>query len=161
MDEAEKRKRRVCFTGHRPEKLIESEEYIKDRLRQEILRSIDEGYSVFISGMARGFDIWAAEIVLQMRSEGYEIKLICALPYNGFEERWSSDWQKRYRQILSQADFVRCVSKRYAPDCFQNRNEWMVNHSAKVIAVYNGTKGGTKNTIEYANLCKRVVVVLN
>lgn len=115
---------------------------------------------MFISGMARGSDIWAAEIVLQMRSEGFEIKLICALPYNGFEERWSSDWQKRYRQILSQADYVRCVSERYAPDCFQKRNEWMVNHSAKVIAVYNGTKGGTKNTIEYAKGCKITVVVI-
>ncbi len=160
MDEAEKRKRRVCFTGHRPEKLIESEEYIKDRLRQEILRSIEEGYSVFISGMARGSDIWAAEIVTELRAEGFEIKLICALPYNGFEERWSSDWQKRYRQILSQADFVRCVSKRYSPDCFQKRNQWMVNHSTKVIAVYNGTNGGTRNTIEYAKGCKITVVVI-
>lgn len=28
--------------------------------------------------------------------------------------------------------------------------EWLVDHSARVIAIYNGTKGGTRNTIEYA-----------
>jgi hypothetical protein len=28
--------------------------------------------------------------------------------------------------------------------------EWMVDHSAKVIAIYNGTAGGTKKTIDYA-----------
>lgn len=33
---------------------------------------------------------------------------------------------------------------------FQIRNEWMVNHSNRVIAVFNGESGGTKNTIEYA-----------
>lgn len=27
----------------------------------------------------------------------------------------------------------------------------MVNHSARVIAVFNGEKSGTKNTIDYAN----------
>jgi len=26
----------------------------------------------------------------------------------------------------------------------------MVNHASRVIAVYNGEKGGTKNTIDYA-----------
>lgn len=39
----------------------------------------------------------------------------------------------------------------YSRSCFQTRNEWMVNHSARVIAVYNGERGGTKNTIDYAN----------
>ncbi len=33
---------------------------------------------------------------------------------------------------------------------YQRRNEWMVDHSAKVIAIYNGTAGGTKKTIDYA-----------
>jgi len=27
----------------------------------------------------------------------------------------------------------------------------MVDHSTRVIAVYNGEPGGTKNTIDYAN----------
>ena len=30
------------------------------------------------------------------------------------------------------------------------RNEWMVDHSARVIAIYNRTAGGTKKTIDYA-----------
>ena len=33
---------------------------------------------------------------------------------------------------------------------FQIRNEWMVNHAARVIAVFNEEKSGTKNTIDYA-----------
>ena len=52
---------------------------------------------------------------------------------------------------MSNADLVRYISNRYSRDCFQKRNEWMVNHSARVIAVYNGQSSGTKNTIDYAH----------
>ncbi len=38
----------------------------------------------------------------------------------------------------------------YSRACFQIRNEWMVDHSALVIAVFNGQPSGTKNTIDYA-----------
>lgn len=150
MNESEKRKYRVCFTGHRPEKLSTSEEFIKQQLYNEIIKSIQDGFNVFISGMARGVDIWASEIVLQLKNDGYPIKLICALPYDGFENNWSVYWQNKYNLILSRADLVRCISTHYSPDCFKLRNEWMVNHSSRVIAVYNGKGGGTKNTINYA-----------
>ena len=33
---------------------------------------------------------------------------------------------------------------------YQKRNIWMVDKSNRVIAAYNGGKGGTKNTIDYA-----------
>ena len=152
MNESEKRKYRVCFTGHRPEKLSTSEEFIKQQLYNEIIKSTQDGFNVFISGMARGVDIWASEIVLQLKSEGHPVKLICALPYNGFERNWKAYWQNKYNLILSHADLVRYISPRYSPDCFKSRNEWMVNHSSRVIAVYNGKSGGTKNTIKYAKI---------
>ncbi len=101
-------------------------------------------------GMARGVDIWAAQIVLKLRDAGYPIKLICACPYEGFENRWSRDWQRQCREILTAADFVKYICGGYSRTCFQIRNEWMVNHAARVIAVFNGEKSGTKNTIEYA-----------
>lgn len=150
MNESEKRLHRVCFTGHRPEKLKVADSLIIANLRTEILKAIDDGFSVFISGMARGVDIWAAEIVLELRDAGAPIRLVCASPYEGFERGWSGDWQKRYNNILQRADLVRYISKGYSRSCFQIRNEWMVNHSNLVIAAYNGEKGGTKNTIDYA-----------
>ena len=150
MTEAEKRMHRCCFTGHRPEKLNAPQKVVCEALEQEIRRAIADGLTVFISGMARGVDIWAAEIVLRLRDSGMPIRLICASPYQGFEQGWSTDWQKRYNAILATADLVRFICPGYSRSCFQIRNEWMVNHSARVIAVYNGEKGGTRNTLEYA-----------
>lgn len=150
--EAEKRKHRCCFTGHRPEKIGASEQTVVNLLEKEIRTAIADGFNVFISGMAQGTDIWAAEIVIRIRkTEGVPLKLIAASPFDGFEQRWSIYWQKRYAAVMAEADLIRFISPHYHRGCFQVRNEWMVNHSARVIAVFNGEKSGTKNTVDYAN----------
>ena len=80
----------------------------------------------------KGVDIDAGEIVLQLCAEGLPIRLICASPYPGFENSWSIDWQRRYKTVMKEADLVRYICPRYYRGCFQIRNEWMVNHSARV-----------------------------
>lgn len=160
MDEKELRLHRCCFTGHRPEKLQTEEHMIRAKLEHEIDAAISDGFCTFISGMARGVDLWAAEIMLEKRRENSAIKLIAASPYRGFEERWSSDWRQMYCNVLNKADLVRYICDGYSRACFQTRNEWMVNHSARVIAVYNGEAGGTRNTIEYANRIRVPVVTI-
>ena len=150
VTEAEKRRHRCCFTGHRPEKLQRPEKEVRADLEHEIRQAVFDGLNVFITGMARGVDIDAAEIVLQLREEGYPVRLICASPYPGFEKNWSRTWQTRYGVVLAKADLVRYICPQYSKNCFQIRNEWMVNHSARVIAVFSGQPSGTKNTIDYA-----------
>ena len=150
MTEQEKRQHRCCFTGHRPEKLNVSESFVKEGLEKEIRQAIADGMNVFITGMARGTDIWAALIVLKLREENPDIKLMCACPHPDFEKRWSADWQDKYNFILESSDHTVMVSNTYSRSCYQVRNEWMVNHSRRVIAVFNGEKSGTKNTVDYA-----------
>lgn len=151
VTELELRKHRCCFTGHRPEKLTRLEQSIKLDLKKEIQLAITDGYNVFISGMARGTDLWAAEIVLELRKANKDLKLICAVPYEGFAQQWSEDWQTLYLHVLTEADLVRVIGQRYHPSVFQIRNEWIVNHSSRVIAVYNGESGGTRNTIYFTS----------
>ena len=160
MTESEKRTHRCCFTGHRPEKLSISENEVKAALQKEIRLAIADGLNVFITGMAPGVDIWAAEIILELREkENLPLKLIAASPYPGFENRWSLDWQKRYAAIMAKADFIKEVCSHYSRGCYQIRNEWMVDHSARVIAVWNGSPSGTKNTVMYAK--QKGVPVIN
>lgn len=158
--EGERQVRCCAFTGHRPGKLQQPEEVVKEKLEKEIRGAITDGFTVFISGMARGVDLWAAEIVLRLRETGQPIKMVCASPYPGFEHRWTEVWQQRYRAILSRADLVRFICPCYSRYCFQMRNEWMVNHCARVIAVFNGEKGGTKNTLKYAREMGIPVIII-
>jgi uncharacterized phage-like protein YoqJ len=123
---------------------------IREELDAAIRWAIASGFRTFISGMSRGVDFWAADIVLKHRTANSQLHLICACPFPAFEARWSMDWQRLYSSVLSQADFVRYICPAYSPSCFQLRNEWMVNHAARVIAVFNNKPSGTMNTIEYA-----------
>lgn len=146
----EKKTHRCAFTGHRPEKLLMSESEICEQLRWEVARAIEDGFTVFITGMARGVDIWAAEIVLQFRREMPALRLVCACPYPRYNAMWVEQWKRRSAIIEENADIVKYVSAEYSRGCFQRRNMWMIDHAARLIAVYNGSSGGTYNTIRYA-----------
>lgn len=150
MSETELRKHRCCFTGHRPEKLKLSELELAARLEAEIGQAIGGGYTTFITGMAKGTDLVAAEIVLRLRERDDRLKLICALPHPNFGLHWGGGWSERFRQVLNQADLVRTICPSFSYASYQTRNEWMVRHSALVIAVFNGEPGGTKNTLDFA-----------
>lgn len=156
--ESELRKHSCCFTGHRPEKMSVNEQLLRQRLEYEIRKAIGAGYRVFITGMAPGVDLLAGEIVLQLRNSGLPLKLVAAVPYLGFGKKDSSEWRQLYQSIIEAADHVEYISKHYSRSCFQKRNIWMVDRSSLVLAAYNGSAGGTRNTIVYANKCGVPVV---
>ena len=150
MREEEMRKHRCCFTGHRPDKMEFGEKEIKPLLEKAIDEAISKGFVTFITGMAMGTDIWAAEIVLDRRKKNNDLHLICALPHPGFESRRSFVEKMRFSKIIKNADLVKEINDHYFTGCYQVRNEWMVDRSNLVIAVFNGQKSGTKNTVDYA-----------
>lgn len=135
-----------CFTGHRPFGLTRTEAEIKRELRSEIVKAFEDGYTVFISGMAQGVDIWAGEIVKTIQGA----KLVAAMPFPGFDENWSPQWRSRLYSLLDKADRAGYISPAYSRQAYQKRNEWMVNASSRLIAVWNGKPSGTLNTIRYA-----------
>lgn len=150
MDESELRKHRCCFTGHRPEKLKIPEERLTLLLEEKIRNAIAGGFTTYITGMAMGTDIVAGEIVLRLREQDSRIKLICALPHPGFGLHWSGGWTERFQKVLAAADLTKTICPIFSYASYQIRNEWMVDHSSLVIGVFNGKRGGTRNTIDYA-----------
>lgn len=131
-----------CFTGHRPDKCTRTKQEIRNELTVAINNAIRKGITTFISGGAEGVDTWAAEIILELRKENAQLKLVLALP--------NEDWLSRCSQLCATADLIEIVGTGHHLGIYQKRNKWMVDHSAQVIAVFNGRPGGTKNTIEYA-----------
>ena len=63
--------------------------------------------------------------------------------------------------ILRRCDQVTLLQEPYTPDCFQRRNQYLVEHSSLVIAVWNGRPSGTGNTVSYARACGKWVRVLH
>lgn len=150
-----------CCTGHRPKGFSwdyydktgrEYRKYIR-HLERVIKKTIKAGYGYFISGGALGVDMDFAEIVIKLRRIYPHIRLEIAIPCDGQNKKWREDDTGRYLEILAKADAVYQVSKGYTAFCMQKRNEYMVDKSEKVIAVWNGAqRGGTYNTIRYAEL---------
>ena len=68
-----------------------------------------------------------------------------------------------YNQIIEKADIVKIVSNReYKPFLMQIRNEYMVDLSDKIIAVWDGSyKSGTVNCIKYAEAQNKKVIIIN
>lgn len=147
-----------CFTGPRPEKLNVPEEIVIEKLKDAIEDAFSDGFTDYITGMSRGVDIWAAEAVLALKKEFSHIRLICAVPFDGFENSWETEWKERCCRILLFADEVYYISDRYTPRVYQKRNEWMIDHASMVIAGYTGVAGGTRNTIEYAKKQKEYII---
>ena len=100
--------------------------------------------------MQKGVDIWASEIIIKLKKEGKKVNLISAGAWNGMEKDWEPEWKKRYTRILMGSDKIVYVSKYPGRAAFFERNRWMVDNSTRLIGVYTGAPGGTKETIYYA-----------
>ena len=164
----DKKAKTCCFTGHRPVALPwKSKEtgvefvIFKHRLRLAIEKAIDEGYRYFITGMAQGVDIIAAEMVIDIKRDNPEIKLECAIPCKNQFNGWNKINCLRYDDIVKRADVVTYVTEEeYTEGCMKLRNEYMVNNSSLVIAGFNGKRGGTKQTIGLAYKSGLKVVII-
>ena len=150
-----------CFTGHRPDKLKGEEKDIRAWLGGEIRKAAEEGMETFLTGMAAGIDIWAAEEVLALKEEGKTVKLLCAVPFQGVENNRSEKDQKEFRDILKKADDIEYIMPKASRKAFLGRDRWMVDHAARVIAVFNGTPGGTGYTVNYAKSLGRKITILD
>ncbi len=118
---------------------------------------------IFMSGMADGFDLAAAEAVLDIRDrlgEGAEVELHAIIPYRGDDLRMVGDVRRRYHRVVERADRVVYLEDRYSHGVFYRRNDYLVDNADLVVAFYDrSSRGGTAYTVKRAT--KQRVVVEN
>lgn len=147
-----------CFTGHRPHKLPYHPETggpaadrLQSRLKKEIILAVDQGYKYFVCGGGLGIDMLAAKMVLSLKAEFPFLHLSLALPCQNHTDRWTAAQKQDMNALMEQADKVYYVTQGpYTEGCMQKRNRYMIDISSRIIAVFNGTSGGTKLTLDYA-----------
>lgn len=145
-----------CFTGHRPQKLGYGENSIQcDELKgklEELIKNLieKEGVTHFISGVALGVDTYAANIVLNLKAQYPGITLECAIPCETQAVKWNERDRDIYYDLLAKCDKETLLQQNYTSARMQKRNEYMVDNSDYVIAVWNGKPSGTGNTVKYA-----------
>lgn len=156
---------KCAFTGHRPQNLSfrfdETDERclcLKAELRNLIVQTIEqENVTHFISGMALGIDTYAAEIVLDLKSQFPFITLECAIPCETQAAKWSERYRNRYFGIVERCDKETMLQRHYSSDCMQKRNRYMVEHADLILAVWDGKPSGTGMTVTYARSLGKTV----
>lgn len=110
-----------------------------------------QGYNVFYTGMATGFDMIAAEAVLLAKEKYGDITLAAAIPFRKQPLWFDAEDQLLYHRLLKKADRVVMVSENYYKGCYIRRDEYMVSKADAVIAYWDLVpKGGTFYTVNKA-----------
>lgn len=139
-----------CFTGHRNIRK-EDEDMIRFKIREQVLIQLENGISTFMVGGAVGFDMLAAEVLLDLREkEGKELRLISVLPYLEWRERWPEEEKDREDRILERSDEITFMDGQIIRRTYLDRDRKMVDHSSVCIAYCTRRNGGTAYTVRYA-----------
>ena len=138
----------LFFTGHRT---IPATQELANAIESTVLSFINKGYKYFVAGGALGFDTFAADCILSLKSRGLDVKLILMLPCKNQASRWNRNDILKYEYHLKAADEVIYVSEAYTSWCMFARNRAMANASSACIAYCNKPDGGSAYTVKYAS----------
>ena len=143
-------KEKCCFTGHR--NIRQSDEpVIRSKVKAQVVSLVEKGVNTFYVGGAVGFDMLAAELLIDLRDkEKVDIKIISALPFPEWRENWSENEKKRQDYIMEKSDEVFYVAKEHSREAYLSRDRKMVDESEFCIAYCTRRSGGTAYTIRYA-----------
>ena len=178
---------KIAFTGHRPNKLggydwnTEKNKKIIKKLKQTIINKINENkYNekdfYFITGGALGIDQMAFDIISEYKKIANSINIITeiAVPFKNQSNKWFNKIDiNRYNRQLENANKVTYVDtlERYDKTStkqgeynykkLQIRNEYMVDNCDILVVVWDGSKSGTKNCVDYATKIEKEIIRIN
>jgi uncharacterized phage-like protein YoqJ len=151
----------VCFSGHRPDRLPgkgnpdnSDAQELAAALREHIENAVQRGKHTFLHGVMAGWDIFAAEQIISLKEKFPLICLVSVAPYReqffSREKCWTPDWVSRAKEICRQTDIGRSLAINYRAGIYYERNRVLVDHSSELISFWDGGKGGTAYTVQYA-----------
>ncbi|MBQ1904249.1 MAG: DUF1273 family protein [Ruminococcus sp.] len=153
-----------CFTGHRSRDLPfggdmrkQGMKCLASSLQLLMVEAIADGYKTFISGMSDGIDLICAQLVLELAKSGRygDLRLVCALPYREqFGEIVTTLDKYKYSVVIDGCDEKVIVSDKADRDRYKKRNQFMVDHSSRIIGVIKEKTAGS-GTLQTVNMAKR------
>lgn len=154
----------IAGTGHRPDKLGGYSPSLHPMLvefaRQQLRNVVGDTQPIqvtVISGMALGWDLALAEAAAR---EGYNVE--CYFPCLEHYAHWPQKTQVWYTRLLTglicNGAKGRYTSRKpYAADkgCMIRRDKQMVDDCDLLLALWNGSAGGTGTTVSFAEKAGR------
>ncbi len=148
----------ACFRGDHPERfsiINQGERAYMDlvrRVEKAIFQSFDDGYTTFICGMSKGFDLVAANIVMALktsRAELADLNLVAVRPFEGHGFPLNP-WHVLYQMVLGAASEVVTLAPHYHRRAYHDCDLWVVQHSSRLIRNFTKKQGEVNSTVKYA-----------
>lgn len=163
-----------AITGHRPNRFKWKYQEdsagckrLKKRLKDQFMLLYRQGVRRYYAGGALGVDMWASEILLTFKAqpEFCDLELFIVIPFDGYDNCWDTRNQLRMAAIRQEATDVITIRSddSFSPSKnYRRRNQYMVNRSDCLLAVYDNDRSirsGTGMTVHYAEQ-KRLPIIL-
>ena len=145
----------VAGTGHRSDKLGGYDSSTYERVfKCAVIALQEQRPDLVISGMALGWDMALAEAAYAL-----EIKFKAYVPFEGQESKWPRESRRLYLALLGKAESVVHVSSPgYSAQKMWDRNVRMVDDCDLLVALWDGSSGGTSNCLSYAKRAGRTSI---
>lgn len=138
-----------CFSGHRSI-APEDEEIVFVNVLNTIEKLYNEGFRIFRTGGAMGFDRIAADAVLALRQKHSDAELHVYMPCLDQNKFFSEAENEHYLAQMRSANKVMCMRKTYTKGCMYERNRALVDGSDALVCYLRKNSGGTAYTVNYA-----------
>lgn len=163
------------ITGHRPDKLFGYDmcrpEY--ENMRKSFQKLILEmRVERVVCGGALGTDLLFLEAAVQLNQMLKSAmasdenltgpvrltEIVIAAPFPGYDSRWKKADREKLAELQKHCETI-YISDFYTPYAYQKRNEYIVDVSDIILAVWDGSPSGTKNCVEYAQKRRKPIII--
>lgn len=112
---------------------------IKGALREQATVLYGLGVRSFYIGADLGVPLWAGEELLRLKADPAfpDLRLICAIPFLGFDKNWDSVNRSRLRKLLAACDEVPGIRPDDHPSAYRQRDYFVVDHCRSLVAVFD------------------------
>nr|WP_145403321.1 DUF1273 domain-containing protein [Paenibacillus xylanexedens] len=139
----------LFITGYRAHELQifgqkhEGIPFIKKAIASRLTPLVEDGLEWVLTPGQYGVDLWACEVVLDLKQTYPHLKLSIITAFQNPEEQWKEDKQEYYRSILSRVDYYGAISKQpyIGPWQFTARDELLLRKSDGLLLVYDEDAG--------------------
>ncbi|ROR76086.1 Uncharacterized SPBc2 prophage-derived protein YoqJ [Plantibacter flavus] len=149
----------IALTGHRPNKLagydlthpfyVELQAWLEHIITTGLAQHRHLRLS---SGLALGADtIWSRAILAMRDRFPGRISFVAEIPVMTQASQWpaAADVEFWHEQV-ARADFRNVYADEYSPRAMQLRNEGMIRPAQLLLAVWDGSSGGTGHAVRFA-----------
>lgn len=134
-----------ALTGHRDL----PENFDVNKVYDALETLIREGYTSFLCGMARGFDLLALQCLADLKQR-YHVRIEACIPYAGHGNGLPPEERKKHHELLTWCDEHTVLAPAYYNGCMLARDRYMVDKCDVVLAYCTRDMGGTAYTVKYA-----------